>query len=70
MAWAVETLNDTVDAEPAELPADMRARLVRIAELIETVGLPSVREPPSGTYEGRFGRFASRVRPGSRGRCT
>ena len=28
MAWAVETLNETVDAELAELPADMRARLV------------------------------------------
>ena len=45
VAWTVETLNDTVDAEVADLPADMRARLVRIAELIEAVGLPSVREP-------------------------
>ena len=33
------------DAEFASLPADMRARLARIAELIEAVGLPSVREP-------------------------
>ena len=45
MAWVVETLNETVDAELAELPADLRARLVRIAELIEQVGLPNVREP-------------------------
>jgi phage-related protein len=45
MAWAVETLNDTVDAEVAGLPADMRARLVRISELIESVGLTTVREP-------------------------
>jgi phage-related protein len=43
--WSVETLNATVDAELAELPADMRARLVRIAELIEAVGLPNVKEP-------------------------
>src|SRR4051794_16252707 len=43
MAWTVETLNETVDAEFAELPADMRARLVRISELIESVGLPSVK---------------------------
>jgi phage-related protein len=43
--WSVETLNATVDAELAELPADMRARLVRIAELIESVGLPNVKEP-------------------------
>ena len=45
MAWTVETLNETVDAELAELPADMRARLVRISELIESVGLPNVNEP-------------------------
>lgn len=45
MAWTVETLNETVDAELAELPADMRARLVRISELIASVGLPNVKEP-------------------------
>jgi phage-related protein len=45
MAWSVETLNETVDAELAELPGDMRARLVRISELIESVGLPNVKEP-------------------------
>ena len=44
-AWTVETLNETVDAELAELPADMRARLARISELIEAVGLPNVKEP-------------------------
>jgi phage-related protein len=45
MRWTVETLNETVDTELAALPADMRARLTRIAELIEAVGLPSVKEP-------------------------
>lgn len=45
MPWTVETLNDTVDAELAELPADMKARLARIGELIEAVGLSNVREP-------------------------
>jgi phage-related protein len=45
MAWTVETLNQTVDVELAELPADMRARLVRISELVESVGLPNVKEP-------------------------
>lgn len=44
MAWSVETLNETVDAELSALPPDMRARFVRIAELIEAVGLPNVRE--------------------------
>ena len=45
MAWVVETLNETVDDELAALPEDMRARFTRIAELIEAVGLPNVREP-------------------------
>lgn len=45
MPWTVETLNETVNAELAELPADMRARLVRISELIQSVGLPNVKEP-------------------------
>ena len=45
MGWTVETLNATVDAEPADLAADMRARFVRVAEMIEAVGLPNVREP-------------------------
>jgi hypothetical protein len=31
MAWTVETLNETVDAELAALPVDMRARFVRVA---------------------------------------
>jgi phage-related protein len=43
MAWTVGTLNETVDAELAELEADMRARLARISELIESVGLPNVK---------------------------
>lgn len=45
MPWVVETLNETVDDELAALPEDMRARFTRIAELIEAVGLPNVREP-------------------------
>ena len=45
MAWTVETLNETVDAELANLPANLRARLVRISELIASVGLPNVKEP-------------------------
>lgn len=45
MAWSVETLNETVDAELADLPVEMGARLVRISELIESVGLPNVKQP-------------------------
>ena len=45
MVWTVETLNDTVNEELEALPDDMRARFVRIAELIEALGLPNVGEP-------------------------
>jgi phage-related protein len=39
MTWTVSTLSDIVDAEIEALPADMRARLVRLSELIEKHGL-------------------------------
>jgi phage-related protein len=45
VGWRVETLNGTVDEELAGLPADMRARFVHIAELLETFGPLHVREP-------------------------
>lgn len=52
MTWTVETLNATVDEELEALPADMRARLVRISELIATAGLENVREPHIKHLEG------------------
>ncbi|OAI09349.1 hypothetical protein A1359_02190 [Methylomonas lenta] len=52
MTWSIETLNATVDEEIEALPVDMRARLVRIAELIATVGLENVREPHIKHLEG------------------
>jgi phage-related protein len=45
MAWIVETLNETVDAELEALPADVRARFDYITRLIEEFGLERVREP-------------------------
>ena len=45
MPWGVETLNQTVDKELEALPADLRARFVRVIQLIEDSGLPNVREP-------------------------
>ena len=35
MGWTIETLNETVDAEVVALPEDIRAKLARIARLIE-----------------------------------
>lgn len=45
MGWTVETLNNTVDEELEALPADMRARFVRVSNLIETLGLERVGLP-------------------------
>jgi phage-related protein len=42
MPWTVETLNAFVDEEIAALPADMRARLVRLTELIEQIGFEAL----------------------------
>lgn len=42
MNWTVETLNTTVDKELDALPSDMRARFVRICELIAQFGLEHV----------------------------
>lgn len=52
MAWSVETLNPTVDAELTALPADVRARLTRITNLIAAVGLEHVHEPHIKHLEG------------------
>jgi len=54
MRWTVETLNEAVSAEVEALPADMRARLARIANLIEMMGLEHVGEPHVKHIEGRI----------------
>lgn len=54
MGWKVGTLDETVTAEVEGLPADMRARLVRIGQLIEEIGLEHVREPHVKHIEGRL----------------
>lgn len=54
MSWTVETLNEVVDAEVEALPEDMRARLVRVAQLIEEKGLERMGEPHLKHIEGRL----------------
>ncbi|MGB5096572.1 MAG: type II toxin-antitoxin system RelE/ParE family toxin [Porticoccaceae bacterium] len=54
MHWVVETLNPSVDAELEALPAGLRARIARIAELIEAVGLDRVGEPHVKQLEGKL----------------
>jgi len=64
MSWRVETLNETVDAEVEALPEDMRARLARIAPLIEEKGLERVREPHVKHLEGRLWEMRLKGRSG------
>lgn len=42
MSWTVATLNALVDEEIAALPTDMRARLVRLTNLIEQIGFEAL----------------------------
>lgn len=55
MKWSVETLNDVVDSELEELPADMLARFHYISQLIEEFGLERVREPPLASVSSSSG---------------
>ncbi len=45
MSWRVSVFDSDVQAELDALPSDMRARLVRIVDLIETYGLENVGQP-------------------------
>lgn len=64
MSWTVETLNAVVDRELAGLPADQRARFLRIAELIEAKGLEQVREPYVKRVTGPLWEIRMRGRDG------
>jgi phage-related protein len=53
MRWTVETL-DVVDAEIEALPPGLQARLIRLMEMVETVGLDQLREPHVKHLEGKL----------------
>ena len=65
MAWIVETLNATVDAEVITLPADMRAQLTRISFMIQEFGLERMREPYVKHLRGPLWEMRMRGRDGS-----
>ena len=52
--WSVEFVNDNAEDEFRELPADVRAKLVHIAEMIEALGLPQVSKPHVKQVEGKI----------------
>ena len=45
MQWHAETLNEAVDKELHALPADMRAKFVRICQVIAAVSINRVGTP-------------------------
>jgi len=53
-SWTVSTLNAVVDAEIKALPADIQARFLRIAGLIQAVGLDQVGEPHVKHLDGKL----------------
>ncbi len=54
MRWTVETLNAAVDGELTALPAGLRARLLRLMELIEDYGVTGLRAPHAKHLEGKL----------------
>ena len=65
MDWTVETVS-AVDAEIAALPVALRARLLRLLETVENVGLEALRAPHVRHLEGvgASGAGRRRYRPG------
>ena len=51
--WTVETVS-AVDSEIAALPVSVRARLLRLLETVENVGLEALRAPHVRHLEGKL----------------
>lgn len=64
MKWSVEFLSLDVRHELESLPNDIKARFARIVELIETFGLPNVREPYVKHLEGQLWEMRMKGRDG------
>lgn len=64
MKWTIETLNDAVDAEVEALPPKLRARLLRLFEMVESVGLDKVREPHVKHLDGKLWELRAKAEEG------
>ena len=53
MGWTVETVS-AADPEILALPAKLRARLIRLLEAVENVGLEALREPHVRHLDGKL----------------
>ncbi|MDR2892802.1 MAG: type II toxin-antitoxin system RelE/ParE family toxin [Deltaproteobacteria bacterium] len=63
-AWVVENLNEIVDAEFDSLPADIQAKFMHLATLIEDVGLTSLHEPYVKHLQGKLWELRVKAKSG------
>ena len=64
MGWTVETVS-AVDAEIEALPAALRARLIRLLETVENVGLDALRAPHVRHLDGKLWELRVRAEGGT-----
>lgn len=63
MKWTVEAFS-AADAEIEALPVKLRARLIRLLELVENLGLEELREPHVRHIEGKLWELRVRAEGG------
>ena len=63
MGWTVETLS-AVDAEIENLPVKLRARLLRLLETIENLGLEALPVPYAKHLDGKLWELRARTQGG------
>ena len=63
MGWTVETVS-AADSEILALPAKLRARLIRLLEAVENVGLDALREPHVKHLDGKLWELRVRAEEG------
>jgi len=64
MEWTVRTLNAEVDAEIEALPPALQARLIRLMEMVEAIGLEQLREPHVKHVEGKLWELRAKAAEG------
>ena len=63
MRWSVETL-DVVDDEIMELPPKLQARLLRLFEMVESLGLDQLHEPHVKHLDGKLWELRAKAAEG------
>jgi len=64
MRWRVETLDHRVDREIADLPDGLRARLVRLLELVGEKGPQALHEPHARHLGGQLWELRAKAKEG------